>query len=412
MNKSSPKLSAITIALLSAMGTASFGASADLTESISNAVTEGKTTINLRYRYENVDQDGIAEDASASTLKTRLTWKSGQAGLFSAKIEVDDVTALGDDEYNSTANGRSEYPVVADPEGTEINQAYLQFKQGSFVFTGGRQRVVHNDQRFVGGVAWRQNEQTYDGYRAQFKATDALSIDYSYIFNVNRIFGPDGAKGDMGGDINLFNAVYDVSKGHKLAFFVYGIEFDSTKTENAAAAATAKALSSNTYGIRYTGKVSNVKLSASYAKQTEAGENMADYSADYMAFEAGTKLGQFNVALGYENLGGDNGVGFKTPLATLHKFQGFADKFLATPGTGIEDIYIKAGTKFGKVGLTAVWHDLKASEGSMDLGTELDFVASYAFNKKVKGLLKYATYDADGAGTDTDKLWAMLNVKF
>jgi hypothetical protein len=35
--------------------------------------------------------------------------------------------------------------------------------------------------------------------------------------------------------------------------------------------------------------------------------------------------------------------GFTTPLATLHKFQGWADKFLTTPVNGLADLYVNAG---------------------------------------------------------------------
>lgn len=401
MNKLTIKLSTLSIALLSAMGVVSLQAQAELTESVAQAVTDGKTTINLRYRYEQVDQDGMSEEATASTLKTRLSWQSGQAGSFNAKIEVDDVTTIGGDDYNSTANGNTQYPVVADPQGTDINQAYLQYKQDNLKVTAGRQRVVHNDQRFVGGVAWRQNEQTYDGYRVQYKASDALKVDYSYIFNVNRIFGPSGAKADLHGNVHLFNANYAIDKAHKLAFFGYSMEFD-----NAAAA------SNTTYGLRYNGKFDVINVMASYAMQKDAGQHPVDYSADYFAVELGTKLGSVNLGVGYENLGADNGVGFTTPLATLHKFQGFADKFLGTPGSGVEDFYVKASTKIDKLTLKAIWHNLQASEGSADYGTELDLVAVYPFSKQIKGVLKYASYSADGVSVDTDKLWFMVNVKF
>lgn len=397
----SPKLSVLSTALIAAMGLMSAPSQASAIETVANAVKEGKTSIMLRYRYETVDQDGIAEDATASTLKTRLTWQSGKAGNFSAKIEVDDVTRIGDDDYNSTANGLTQFPVVADPEGTDINQAFLKYNSGIFTGIAGRQRIVHNDQRFVGGVAWRQNEQTYDGYRLMVKPSEQWNIDYSYIFNINRIFGPSGNRADLHGQFHLLNAGYKVDKAHKLAFFAYSLDFD-----------TAAALSSDTLGVRYTGKFSNFNVIASYATQEDAGSNPNDYTADYLNLEVGGKFDNFTAAVGYESLGSDNGVGFTTPLATLHKFQGFSDKFLGTPGVGIEDFYLKAGVKLGAWGLKAMWHNFEAETGGADLGSELDLVASYKINKHVSALLKYATYDADTHASDTDKLWFMLTAKF
>ena len=78
---------------------------------------DGKASMNFRYRFEGVDQDGIAEDASASTLRSRFTWVSGKSDGFSVGIETDYVSVIGSEDYNSTANGNGQFPVVADPEG-------------------------------------------------------------------------------------------------------------------------------------------------------------------------------------------------------------------------------------------------------------------------------------------------------
>jgi hypothetical protein len=370
-------------------------------DSLQQAVTDGTTSIGMRYRYEGVDQDGLGQDANASTLRTRLSWKSASLSGFFANIEVDNVSAIGNDNYNSTANGKGQYPVVADPSGTDLNQAYIAYKQGNVQFAFGRQRIVHNDQRFVGGVAWRQNEQTFDGYRIQYDNQQNISIDYSYIYNVNRIFGPTGSNADLAGKLHLFNSKYKVNSDHSLSAYVYNMDFD-----------TALALSNRTAGMAYDGKVSALKIHAAYATQSDTGDNPVNYSTDYKALEVGGVVANINLALGFESLGSDNGKGFVTPLATLHKFQGFADKFLATPGNGIDDLYIKVASKFGKLGLTAVWHDLKSAKNSIDYGTELDLVASYPLAEKLGLTVKYARYDADELATDTSKLWAMLDLKF
>jgi hypothetical protein len=291
--------------------------------------------------------------------------------------------------------------VVADPEGTDINQAYLQFKNKKLTATAGRQRILHNNQRFVGGVGWRQNEQTYDGYRVQFKATDKFSVDYSYIHNVNRIFGPDGAKADLSGDLHLANAAFKVNKNHKLSAFAYLFDFDSTP-----------GASTDTYGVLYNGKFGAVKVNLSAASQSDAGDNTKDFTANYYNAEIGTTLGKVTVLGGLEVLGSDDGnVAFGTPLATLHKFQGFADKFLGTPSTGVEDIYITAKTKLNGIKLAATYHNLSSDEGNIDYGTEIDLVAAYKMNS-YNFLVKFASYNADEVGTDTNKLWLQVATKF
>ncbi|WP_448210967.1 alginate export family protein [Colwellia sp. MEBiC06753] len=392
------KVSLITIATVLA-----FPSQASFLENVATAITDSKTNVNLRYRLESVDEDNKSEDALASTLKSRLTWQTATVNNVTVQVEVDNVTAIAVDDYNSTTNGKTQYPVVADPEGTDLNQVNIKYSADNLTIIGGRQRINHNNQRFVGGVAWRQNEQTFDAARVIYKASDAFSFDYSYVANINRIFGPnDGAQpADWHGNFHFANAKWAVNSDHKLAVFGYLLDNDVAATT-----------SSNTFGVDYLGNFGPITANLSYATQTDAGDNPNDYSADYYKAELAGKLGAVKLTAGFEVLGGDNGVGFSTPLATLHKFQGFADKFLGTPGNGIEDTYISAATTLSGVKLMAAYHNFDANEGSASYGSEIDLVADYKFNQHMSGLLKLAAYDADDLGADTTKLWAMMTFAF
>lgn len=379
----------------------SFGSHASEISPLQDALADGTTDILLRYRYERVEQDSYDKDANASTLLTRLSYKSADYQGFFTQLEFDHVTAIGNDNYNSTVNGKTQYPVVADPTGTDFNHAYLGYSHGNLLVTAGRQRINHNDQRFVGGVGWRQNEQTYDGYRLQYELSPAWKIDYSYVHNVNRIFGNDSPNSDLGGNLHLFNSNYTLAKSHQLSGFVYELDFD-----------TAHALATRTYGVNYDGKVGAIKIHAAYAYQTETGDNPANFGADYFNLDLSTQLAGVNVGVGYESLGSDNGIGFSTPLATLHKFQGFTDKFLGTPTEGVNDVYFKASGALGKLGLNASWHDVTSDVDDIDYGNEFNITAKYPLAKNVGLLVKYASYNADSLSDDTNKLWGMLTLKF
>ncbi len=374
---------------------------------IAEALADTEANLLLRYRFEHVDQDSFAEEASASTLLSRLTVKSGVVAGFHGLIEVDNVSYLGGDPFNNTENGRTDRPVVADPDHTEVNQAYLSYAfDAGNAATVGRQRINHADQRFVGGVGWRQNEQTFDSATLSLTPVDTVKIDYSYIWRVNRIFGPEGPDAEFEGDTHAALVSYTPVAGHTLSAFGYWLDFDE-----------APALSSTTYGVKYQGgiKVSDgmtLALQLAAAQQSDYGDSPLDYDADYWLAEASLGLTPLTVTGGYEVLGSDNGVGFKTPLATLHKFQGFADIFLVTPAGGIEDRYLTLATQLGGVKLSATYHDFEADRGGADYGDELDLVAAYAFSPGYSVLLKYAAYDADEFAVDTDKIWLMLTAAF
>ncbi len=374
------------------------------------ALKESDAYGNLRLRYETVDQGGFADNANALTLRGRLGFKTGEVANTTLQMDVDWVESLVSD-YNSTINGNTGYPVVADPEVVEINQLYLTNKSvAGTTITLGRQRIVIDDSRFVGNVGWRQNEQTYDAVRVVNKSVEGLTVDLTYLNQVNRIFGDDSPAGRFHGETFLANVGYETPVG-KLSAFGYFIDLED-----------GAALASQTIGVRFAGKkpVGGVKLgyALSYANQKDYELNPVDYSADYYLIEGQAGFGKAFVGGGYEALGSDGGVkAFATPLATLHKFQGWADKFLATPAGGIEDLYVKAGYTVGDMGMikglkfVGFYHDFNSDFGSTDYGSEIDLVTKFKISE-LGFAIKFAHYEADSFGTDTTKLWFDINLAF
>lgn len=371
----------------------------DLTE-----LHNGKAAISFRYRYEGVDQDGISEEAGASTLRTRFSWTSAPSDGFTIGFEADYVSVIGSEQYNSTENGETEYPVVADPEGFDLNLAYVAYATDNQKFDFGRQRIVHGSQRFVGGVAWRQNEQTFDAFR--YRPTfGEWTVDYTYVWNVNRIFGPDdGAQpSDWYGDSHFLVGKRPINENHSFEVFGYMLDFENDN---------GLPNSSSTWGLGYAGKFGPTSINATVATQSDWADSPLDYSATFYSIQADFKLSPVTLTLGREVLGSDDGTAaFRTPLATLHKFQGWADKFLVTPANGIEDNFVGIKGKIGQVGMALTWHDFSADEGSSDYGDELNFVMNYAYNKKISFQLKAADYQADEFATDTTKIWLTTNFK-
>ena len=99
-----------------------------------------------------VDQDGIDKDAEASTLRSRITATSGAIHGFTILGEADNVSVGRIYRYNSTVNDKTQYPVVADPKGTESTGLPANCRRLGYRIYG-RQRINYSNQRFVGGVA-------------------------------------------------------------------------------------------------------------------------------------------------------------------------------------------------------------------------------------------------------------------
>lgn len=382
-------------------------------DSMTGLFTEGDAGVAFRYRLENVEQDAFAEDATASTLRTRLNFTSGKWNGFGFFAEYDFILNVGPDEYNEGAGNtpdRIQYPVVADPEGADLNQAFIQWQSdGGTLLRGGRERIIFDNARFVGNVGWRQNEQTYDGVHFQHKAS-GFDWQGAWVGRVNRIFGRDVPDGRHDNNTWLLNASKALEGAGKLTGYYYDIDDRDTAS-----------FSTKTYGLRFTGDMKTSAalfgFAAEYAHQTDAHDNPVDYDANYYRLDLSAALTRFTPYLGFESLGGDGdrpGAAFRTPLATLHAFNGWADKFLATPNAGLDDLFFGVKGKLGAWGWDLVYHDFSAESGGGSYGEELDASLSRPLFEHFGLLLKGAWFNGDASSPydDTTKLWVQLTADF
>lgn len=394
-------------------------------EAEDSLIKKGAFYGDVRYRYETVDQDGpapITDDATASTIRARLGFKTGVYRDFQALFETDIVGKLGDEDYNDGKNGFTQFPVIADPHTVELNQLWLSWAGiPDSVVKIGRQVINIDNQRFVGSVGWRQNDQTFDAASIENKSVENLALSYTYVRTVNRVFGHEHPQGDWGGDTHLAHASYAFAPWLNAATYGYWLDFD-----------IAPASSDKTYGLRLTGDVPvddawTFFYEAEAAKQYDHGDNTADYDESYYLLAPGIKGHGLTLQAGFESLGGDGTAAFQTPLATLHAFNGWADKFLTTPANGLEDAYAKVSYKVSGVNkmvddtvFDAVYHDFNAEETSADYGTEWNLQISRTFKtekttypfKEWSASIKYADYDAEDLFTDTQKVWLTVGTKF
>jgi hypothetical protein len=391
-----------------------------------------KPLIDTRLRYENVDQTGIAKKANALTARARLGLEAA-SGQFVFLAEAEGVLAL-DNNYFSGVNSKSAtYPIVADPQNVELNRVQLQYKGlPKTIVTVGRQRINLDDQRFVGSVGWRQNEQTFDAVRIENTYIKDLKIDVTYSWSDRTIWGIDGGKSgftarpqSIDGDNVFANAAYKTKYGLATAFY-YRVDEDEPVV-------ALLRNSSATYGGRFAGtyafsKIFKWNYAVSYARQTSNKTNPLIYAADYYLVDGSFDIKAFKLGAGVEILGSDKsvttkatglplagGFAFQTPFATLHKFQGWADKFLTTPAQGIVDYYGSIGYGWKKIGvfdtiaISAIYHRFDSDVGKINYGQEYD-AQIVAKVKKYTFTAKYADYERKGIASfagdaDTKKFW-------
>ena len=376
-------------------------------EGFTQALTLGKTSVNLNLRYETVEQENVLEDARALTLRTLLAYNTGSYKGFSAKVEMEDTRiVLGQGDYTVGPSGYNLglYSVVADPEHTELDQGYIQYKNDTFSAKLGRQVITMDGHRFVGHVGWRQDRQTFDALSAKYAPVKDLTLEYAYITQRNRIFAQDA---DLDAKDHLINASYKTSVG-TFTGYVYLLEVDNG-TDNAL----------DTFGVSFVGstKAGDTKIlyRAEYASQSSESA-VGDYDVDYLNLEAGAVLSGITAKLGYEVLGSDDGAfGFSTPLATLHKFNGWSDQFLGTPAQGLVDTSVTFAGKALGGGWKVIYHNFEADDASDtvdDLGSELNLSYVKKYGEYYSAGIKYAAYSAADIKVDADKIWVWVGAKF
>jgi len=377
-----------------------------------------KGEIRPRYEYADVSDNG-KDAANAFTARTHLVVTGGLLGIdgLTATVGLQGVNNFGYTNYAPASSKAGKYDKIVDPQGAMLSEASLDYTIDKTALHAGRSHVNLDNQRFIGTVGWRQMERSYDTVYVANSSVKNLSVLAAYVY------GFAGVSGTTTTDTNsiLLHANYKVMK--ELSVTGYGYLLSSIH---------------NTYGVALTGKVdAGAKLSyrAEYAIQKNAtletgSAGKPNANANYYNLDLGANVSGILAGLNYEVLSGTNGhdgkTAFTTPLATAHKFNGWADKFLKTPAGGLQDANVRLGYKAKGLGkVLAVYHNFTANEdmqtptgtSTNNLGSEFDAVYVNAIPgfKNLKGLVKYAYYmsgDAKGYTEDVTKGWVQLDYKF
>jgi hypothetical protein len=382
-------------------------------------LTQGKLSGAARYRYENYAQDSVPGattaaagridgNAVASTLRLTLGYETLPCHGLTAFVEGEGVYAVGEDEHYriATVPGQSDQTraVINDPLGTELNQAFLKWQvpDTGVMLLAGRESFFLNNGRFVSYSPWRQNNQSIDLARTSVKFGGGYTANYAYLNKVHRVVGADATDGDLG--MNSHVGSFDYAKKGVFNASAYAVLLDYDDNAGQAANDTAST------GLRVTGPYKldetwSVVYTADYAHQTDYADNPANVALDYWCVELGVGYKAHKAYFGWTVLEGGAGNTFKTPLA--HPFNGWTEKFAATPGSGLDARYLTVtGPVPGVKGLnyTAIAYDYYADSTSAHYGSELDAALEWAAVPIHKNLTlgwRFGQYYADELFTDS-----------
>jgi hypothetical protein len=405
-----------------------------------DSIKEGKAMTSFRLRYENVQQDGNGTtpipapllDANALTLRSLIGWQSSPFHNFSVAAQIINVSKLNDHFNDGTSfsaiNAASNQPdklgyaKVVDPDQTNINQAYVDWTGiKNTKFRLGRQQTNLDNVRFIGDIGFRQVMQVFDGISVTNKTIPDTNVYLAHFESLNQI----NTRYRTAGALDIANVKYSISPTEGITGYGYFSKFDDLGWGNAwfgAANIGTKNQSNKTLGIRLDGiHPFNPNLralyTAEYAKQTDYSGGDARIDAHYYKLGGGVGIDAFNIRLDQENLSSNNGVyAFQTPFGTNHLFQGWVDKFLATPKDGIKDTFVTATYRLDDFLFFVDYHlinsdkDFSQVGGGNKYGKEWNAAVTYNVNSNIVTKLEYGKFKESDQYLaarirDTEKLW-------
>ncbi|MGL6159094.1 hypothetical protein [Microbulbifer sp.] len=361
--------------------------------------------LHFESRLRGAYVDAGSTDGRATSLLLRFTLESEWNGVFSTLAEIDHVSTGWRDDHSDGARF-NDMPLIPDVPGTEVNQAALglTFSQAEVLL--GRQRITLDNQRFVGSNGFWQNDQTFDALSASYELFSGSRLYYAYIANANRIFGDDadgqprndgyysagsdpgesGFLGDHEHNSHLINAHFNEWDFSDLGIYYYHIDNRDAEPD-----------SNRSLGLRYSfeRRIAGLKWRSEIEGALQKRMQIEDAPTNtYSRIEFALALHSLEVGLQQERLGASGGVGFVTPLASAHDFQGWADKAFAIDSKGMVDRAVKASWRKSPLKIDARYHFFESVSGDVDWGREFDLDLIVKLARRHRIQLRYANYQS------------------
>jgi hypothetical protein len=180
--------------------------------------------------------------------------------------------------------------------------------------------------------------------------------------------------------------------------------------------------SSATFGVRYdsmaTGGEAFWGLEAELARQTDYRGNTADFALTYALLRPSIHYMDSTIFVGAEWLEGNGRSAVQTPLATLHRHNGWADVFNTTPPNGLRDVHVRYLQELPDVGpvktprLDLRLHHFTNDNGAITYGTEYNADVNVSVMGYAIVGVRWARYEAKRFASDTEKLWLYVEARF
>ncbi len=383
--------------------------------SLRDALTQGKTSVYFRLRNETAIQGNTLKNANATTLLTELGFQTAPYYGVDAQLQFANTSQIGSRHYNDTVQaGYSNYTIIPDPNSTRILQAYVGLAPSAKLKTQlkiGRQLINLDDQRFIGAVAFRQNWQNFNAVTLKSTRLKFTTLQAGYMNRVQTIWGSRSRRRAYKANDFYAHVVVAPWKYLQARAYDYWLEDKATSINSL------DTLGGALFGTASITPTISVNYSVEYAHQKNYKNNPNSYSDWYRSLMLGATGYGLTAKVAQQVLRSQGTVAtaFRTPLGTNHKFQGWADLFLTTPASGLEDNHATLSYKLQHLGNTLLgytYHHFDEQHGKSELGYENDVWVNKPF-KHANLNITYANFRSKVTSlVNTQRLWLTALVKF
>jgi Alginate export len=386
---------------------------ADTGFSLGDAIMHGRPVIELRPRYNYLDEADYPEDARGGTMRTVLGWVTAPWYGIRVRVEVMNASHLGSKQFNDDPAqiNTSPYPLLPDPLYTGVNQAYAEYTNDSGLRVKlGRQVVRFDNQRWVSDNDFRQIPQLFEGANVAYMGFEGMELSAGYY---DKVRTTSGITNDL--RLTTLRAAWNPYEGQSV--IGYAIFHDQ------AANGAFTGFADNSYrvvGVKAEGAARvhdlDVPYIAEYAQQRPYANGDSRVDANYWRLGAGVSTPAWTARYDYEVKGSNGGqYGVQMPLTDFYQYNGWTLSFFTTPRQGLHDQWltlrwqvVEPLTFYGEA------HKFRSDFGGLDFGRENDVGLTWSILQGLDLRLQYARYDP-GSGTSNDairKTWLTLSYSY
>jgi len=388
-------------------------------DSLADAVTAGRLSLELRPRYADIWDAGVNERGHAWTMRSIVGWQTATFDDFRAVVEGIHTDVV--DAHHITTDSSQyyvdtlKYPLLPDPRETDTNRVYVEYLGLSDTRVRlGKQPIRLDNERFFSDVDFRQTPMLFNGLTAVNNSLPGTEVYAALLNRIRTVFARQART-----RIWLLRVAYSPAQDHSVAVYGYGLNqpqigLDTDLADNSHEVFGVRAEGSVPIGLGLVGLYTG---EAAHQRRYAGGDPLID--ANYWRLGGGLvwpRLAGIGARIDQEVKTSNGGqYGFQIPFEDSYAFNGWALQFTSTPKTGLRDRWLSLRAQPGRFVLVAEAHRFGATYNGLDYGNERDLRVAYAFTPSLTLKLQHARFRAGDPAADfyeVTKTWLSLTYDY